>query len=344
MEKIVIFDSGIPKGGENKIFDRAFASRISHTLLPMCYLTEELAKLGITSITPDVFLSSPQLYKDKQVLLLSHLVSPFTEELIAHGVTPLLMTCQESPFIATRFFINLRRYTALFKNVMLFPGMKKRASEKTNFIPMYFPEYFVPDTTRKSIPFSEKKFMVYIASNKETKNLVKTFIIKILYGFNVQLIYALRRKMIRHFSDTGNDFDLYGRGWQNEQESYIAKVYKGEVDDKEAMLRGYKFVLCLENAVFPGYITEKIFDCFFAGAVPIYIGAPDASLYIPKNTYIDVRDFKTLTDLDQYLRTMSEDMYNEYLKNIQVFLASPSYAQFSHTVFAEKVVALVQAA
>jgi hypothetical protein len=32
----------------------------------------------------------------------------------------------------------------------------------------------------------------------------------------------------------------------------------------------------------PGYITEKIFDCFIAGVVPVYLGWDGAGRFIPK--------------------------------------------------------------
>ena len=34
-----------------------------------------------------------------------------------------------------------------------------------------------------------------------------------------------------------------------------------------------------------GYITEKIFDSFFAGVVPIYWGAENITDYVPKSLY-----------------------------------------------------------
>jgi hypothetical protein len=35
----------------------------------------------------------------------------------------------------------------------------------------------------------------------------------------------------------------------------------------------YKYMICLENSWEPGYITEKPFQAWFAGTVPIYDGA-----------------------------------------------------------------------
>ncbi|MCL1721757.1 glycosyltransferase family 10, partial [Vibrio parahaemolyticus] len=55
---------------------------------------------------------------------------------------------------------------------------------------------------------------------------------------------------------------------------YRYKSYKGSVESKTHTLKNYKFCICFENAqMIEGYITEKIFDCFFSATVPIYWGA-----------------------------------------------------------------------
>ena len=71
--------------------------------------------------------------------------------------------------------------------------------------------------------------------------------------------------------------------------------YAGEISSKRAILEQYKFSICYENmSDMPGYITEKIFDCFFAGCVPIYLGASNMTDYIPGGTFIDKRKFSGL--------------------------------------------------
>ena len=109
MEKIIILDTNIHSGDKNKIFDRDFACRISHTLLPICYLFEEAKKVGISLITPDVFLENPEAFKNKKVFLISQLTNPRTTQMVILGVVPLVLLCQESPFIASRFYINLKK-------------------------------------------------------------------------------------------------------------------------------------------------------------------------------------------------------------------------------------------
>lgn len=225
MEKVVIFDIGNPQIKNNQIFDRAFAYPISHTLLPLCYLFEEAKKNGIIFITPDIFLDNPESLKDKRVFLISHLVNSETEKLVNLGATPLILLCQESPFIATRFYANLKKYSSLFKYSILFPGMKKRVSNKTHFIPTLFPQYFSNEKF-EIVPFEKKRFITYIASNKVVKNFFKIILIQLLYGFDVKMIYPFRKKII-HFLSRRDDFDLYGKGWGSETYPYIKKVYRG---------------------------------------------------------------------------------------------------------------------
>ena len=190
MEKIVIFDAGAPELGD-RIFDKNFTETISHTFLPLCYLYDEAKKNNISFISPSLFLKNKEVFNNDDVFLISHLVNQNTEKLIKLGVKPLLLTCQESPFIATRFYINLKKYTSCFKYSMLFPGMEKRVSNKTIFIPMYFPQFF-SNENHTPLLFSEKKFITYIASNKEVKSLLKVIVIKLLYGFNIKMIYSFR--------------------------------------------------------------------------------------------------------------------------------------------------------
>jgi len=43
---------------------------------------------------------------------------------------------------------------------------------------------------------------------------------------------------------------------------------------KRAFQQAYKFTLALENYVYPGYQTEKLYDSMRAHTIPIYIGDP----------------------------------------------------------------------
>ncbi len=43
-------------------------------------------------------------------------------------------------------------------------------------------------------------------------------------------------------------------------------------DDKKEYLKQFQFNICSENSASPGYVTEKLFESFEAGAIPIYWG------------------------------------------------------------------------
>ena len=46
-------------------------------------------------------------------------------------------------------------------------------------------------------------------------------------------------------------------------------------DDKLKYLEKFKFNICPENSLVHGYVTEKIFQSFWSGAIPVYWGNPD---------------------------------------------------------------------
>jgi len=339
-KKIVVLDTDDPKLLNNNIFNPEVAKKISHTMLPTCYLYNEALKQDIYFITPDIYFKSPNEFTG--ALLISGLQSSLTDTLIKSGVKPIILTCQESPFIATRFYTQLLKYTSRYKHSFMFSGMKRLVSKKTIYHQMYFPQpYSINDFKPKK--FNEKKMFVLVSGAKFVKNWWKKILIKIIYGFSIKDIYDERQKIIKYFSQK-DGFDLYGFGWDKSKElnsSIIKKVYRGVVDDKFEKIREYKFTFCLENTIFPGYVTEKILDAIFAGSIPIYYGAPDIKQFIPKEVFIDIRDFKDYDALYSYVSTMGEQKYNTYLKAMEDFIKSEKYKKFSQEQFAKEILEIL---
>ena len=111
--------------------------------------------------------------------------------------------------------------------------------------------------------------------------------------------------------------------------------------DKHAVIRLYKFAICFENMSYPGYITEKIIDCFKAGVIPIYLGAPDISDFVPKSAFIDLLEFSNWDKLNSYLDSITEAVGASMIAAGQEFLASESGAKYSYEGFAENVLKMV---
>jgi hypothetical protein len=105
--------------------------------------------------------------------------------------------------------------------------------------------------------------------------------------------------------------DRYGRFNPNRQ---IMGPDRGRQTKLETIGR-YHFCLALENSIAPDYVTEKMFDPFAAGTVPVYLGAPNAADFVPGGSYVDAASFGTPAELAAYLRHLIETPrdYETYL-------------------------------
>lgn len=196
------------------------------------------------------------------------------------------------------------------------------------------------------------KFLVMINSNKLPR----------LY---IQELYTERRKAVEYFGRT-NEIELYGPGW-NDPSNRVGKtwvpatvrriqreivrrwqwvfpdplleaarrVYRGRASTKAEVLGQYTFALCFENMILTGWITEKIFDCFFAGTIPIYWGAPNITDRIPAECFIDMRRFSSYPDLHAYLKSLDANAIRTYRQNARDFLSSPQFKPFSKDAFVD---------
>jgi alpha(1,3/1,4) fucosyltransferase len=198
---------------------------------------------------------------------------------------------------------------------------------------------------------AKNKFCVAVSSQK--------------YSTHKKALYKDRFGIIRWFErEHPGQFDLYGQRWDRFYFSnslwrlnmFLAKFYskfpnhfqtrpfpshRGPVASKREVMRFYKFAVVYENAVFPGYLTEKIFDAFFAGCVPLYLGAPDVLKYIPPETFVDRRDFANNEELYRYISGMSESEYLGKIKAIEEFVNGERIKPFSADRFIDTIVSEV---
>jgi hypothetical protein len=165
--------------------------------------------------------------------------------------------------------------------------------------------------------FEDRKFLCMINSNLKFNDFEKE-------------LYSMRRKAVKFFEKKPKGtFDLYGKGWEG------FKNAKGTIPDKQKILKEYKFNFCFENAAIPGYITEKIFDSFATGTIPIYLGAPNIEDYIPKECFIDYRQFNNFEEMLCFLQKMTQEEYDSYLSHIKVYLESQESQKFTWDHFSE---------
>lgn len=209
--------------------------------------------------------------------------------------------------------------------------------EKYGFKKFFLPVYLPPLGTQR--PFESRSlFCCLIAGNKTGR------------CASPADLYKERQRTIRWFEgNKSNQFDLYGGGWDKRGASpgvigrlssdlskYIYKLtgmkafpsYRGTVASKQDILGDYRYTICYENSKAAGYISEKIFDAFFAGCVPVYWGATNIEAYIPQSCFIDRRLFEDNNDLYQYMASITPVEYGRFQESIKSFLMSESANRF----------------
>jgi hypothetical protein len=171
----------------------------------------------------------------------------------------------------------------------------------------------------------------------ETKRLDKTVLVN---GNKISFIkgelYALRRKAIREIKN----LDLYGTNWNSgivERTVLALKAlavallsrkfpnpkslkywfgrypnYLGKIEDKVEVMSSYETAVVIENSA--EYMSEKLFDAFFAGCMPIYVG-PDVGLYgIPSKLVFRAEpSVKGLMDALEKARNANHDVWKQEL-------------------------------
>jgi hypothetical protein len=250
-----------------------------------------------------------------------------------------------------------KSYLLLFESELIRPDNWDLEKHKCFNKIFTWNDEFVDNVKYFKINFSSE-FPVSIQKNISGKKKLCTLIAGNKVVSHPLELYSKRIEAIRWFErNRPMDFDLYGIGWGEysftgprifralNKIKPLTKLlaskfpsYQGVVNEKKLTLEKYKFCICYENARdIPGYITEKIFDCFIAGCVPIYWGANNIDKYIPNNCFIDKRKFDDYEALYQFINNMKDSKYSHYLENIEIFLNSKSINQFSVKYFSKAI-------
>lgn len=180
----------------------------------------------------------------------------------------LIAGCRESdvniPLLADKDFMSRFHYTMLYR---LDPPPPLGNNIALPYVPW--------DIRREKKPpvFEERKgAVIYINSNCRAKN-----------GRD-QLVEELATKH-------AVPLDAMGKCLHNMDEPYGP--------GKTTIMKGYRVCIAMENSNTRDYVTEKIWQALESGAVPVYVGAPNAkSDFLPSNdSVIWTEDFASVADL-----------------------------------------------
>lgn len=225
---------------------------------------------------------------------------------------------------------------------------KRELADSYKFIMMRYPQ---GQKTFPRVPsYGERKLLTLINANK--------------YSYVHNELYSLRRLAIRYFERNEPQFDLYGYDWDHNPflspgwkslllqaamyrrigrfvADFVSNVrgfgsFRGTVVQKLDCLSNYRFCICFENEAFDVGLTEKIFDCLFAGTVPIYFGAPSISKYVPQESFIDFGSFEDYGDLHEHLLQMGNNEFQRMQSTGQEFINSIEFESWKpESVFNE---------
>lgn len=308
-------------------------------MYPFVLLAQRLKELGHKVATID----TDNIEKFDAVLFLDFPTykNKYFRQLIRTGLNNMYLLIIESPIVKPdNFDIKNHKY---FKKI--FTWSDDLVDNKKYFKINY--SHNIPTEFNFNLD-SKKKLCTMISGNKSAKH--------------PNELYSERIKAVRWFEkNRPDDFDLYGIGWDRynfygeflgiklarlNRLKILTKIiapkfpsYKGTIKSKKEIYKKYKFAICYENARdFSGYITEKIFDCLLAGCVPIYLGASNITRHIPKETFIDKRNFKTYDELYSHIKNMPAEDYLKYQSSIAGFLKSNKSYPFSAECFVETII------
>lgn len=334
----IVIDHSITEFLNNNILDQEFAIKYpGATVYPI--FAKLAREQGWQTITADLFLNNN--IKFNKAITLSNEFTPLLSKLVGIGVKPGLLISGESPNVARKFYSELKVKSSLFPYANLFGGCLSNLHPNCKGYNFYWP---CPASTYKSLlSWSERKILGMVSSFKHgwknSLHKIPRYIYKeVIWHFhklqNASLrpidLYGIRLDLIEYFGPMEN-FVLRGNGWEQ-------AIIEGKLNhikftnlptycnNKLKVLANCRFSLVIENCIYLGYVTEKIFDVFRAGSVPIYLGAPDISNYVPKGCFIDFRSFSNYQSLWDMLINLREEEWLQYIYNINNFLNSQQYS------------------
>ena len=99
--------------------------------------------------------------------------------------------------------------------------------------------------------------------------------------------YSMRLHAIEALSQISS-IDIFGESVRN-QIRIPAKI-----------ARKYKFIMCFENDIYPGYVTEKPIEAYIGNAIPLYYGL-DTANYLNSKSIINLTNYTNLSEWKKYV-------------------------------------------
>jgi len=330
-EDIMIFiDPSYESYYEDVLFDPDSIYNRDDCLSPYIYLKKTANSRGIEIHTADYLINGEKSGKIN-VYFSCGIVKNFKKLSTRKDTILSSFFIWEPPVVAPKLYESIKGLSKYFNRIFVHSsgeGLESDIKNGVKLSKLYWPQT-ENNIIEKYWQNKERKFLTIINANKKPKK-------------RQMELYSERIKAIAYFSKS-NEIDLYGPGWNRTilftpylfHRKAVLKIYRGTVESKYETLSKYNFAIAYENMILPGFITEKIFDCFFVGTIPVYFGAPDIEKYVPKECFIDKRNFKNYDELKKYLKSLTEKEIASYKEAARSYLNSEKYKPFTKEYFAE---------
>jgi len=303
------------------------------TLLPSARLRQALGERGVSLQTADYLLDSNASKEPKDYYSLGMLTN-YKELSLRPDVRLKGFLIMEPPVVADKLYKALPDLTKHFKQVYLHnivgDGYSLKGVDQTKLRSFFWPQPYAAVLEQHWSNQDRRKRIVVINGNHIPRSFKNQ-----LYSKRIEAMASLAKLGV---------VDLYGRGWDKWWShrsmwppywlnyKTLMSIYHGPCDSKYAVLSQYSFSLCFENMAMKGYVTEKIFDCFYAGTIPLYLGAKDIESFIPSEAYIDCRQYSSWAEMGEAVMAMTDTEILKMKEAGRAFIQSDRYLNYYNSL------------
>lgn len=228
------------------------------------------------------------------------------------------------------FFFSLNKYKDYaISDADLALGFSDIKNDKYLRFPLWIQTCFLPTSN-----YADIKNVVQVINNAKSK--VK----KEAVCINRHDIFCMRSKICDDLNGVLNI--SYGGAWRNN----TSELWDKYGNDKLKYMELFKFNICPENMDAPNYCTEKIFESFKAGCIPIYAGAlnnPEPGV-INRDAVIFWKMDGDNTENIKLIKKLNndEEFYNKFMKQPKLMPYAEEYVHDRFMKLQDKIRLLLQ--
>lgn len=188
----------------------------------------------------------------------------------------------------------------------------------------YFPYtclFCRPDIYEKRINNNPTKFASFVVGNGNVGDCTQ---------LRVKLFLSLQTEALKK----GLNIESCGNVYRNTQEKapYPAKEYEGLHLDP-VWLSKYKFNICCENSLYPGYLTEKVVQALIAGCIPISLTHESNMTILNPKAGIYGHGESDIPTMISRVINMTEDEYQQMKTEPPFLIDMKTLTQNFHALF-----------